>query len=103
MKGNNTSRFTLDMTSDLRTRLKITAARKGITMREYCLSAIEQQLARESLRALAPGNFDSEAVEKARALQESVFGEHRLANESVELIREARQETVLPIYEEPCK
>ena len=43
MNDKNTGRFTLDMATELRTRLKIAAACKGITMRESCLSAIEQQ------------------------------------------------------------
>lgn len=92
MKGNNTSRFTLDMTPELRTRLKIAAARKGITMRRYALSAIEQQLAREDPGVLASGNFDLTTVDKAKALQASVFREKRLPDESVEIIRQAREE-----------
>lgn len=92
MKGNNISRFTLDMTPELRTRLKVTAARKGTTMRQYALSVIEQQLAREDLGVLASGNFDLTTVDKAKALQASIFGEKRLPDESVELIRQAREE-----------
>jgi len=94
VKGNNNSRFTLDMTPELRTRLKIAAAHKGVTMREYCLSAIEQQLAREEPGVLAFGDFNLEAVEKVQGLQESVFGERKLGDESAELIRQARQERI---------
>ena len=93
MKGNNNkSRFTLDMTPELRTRLKIAAARKSVTMRQYCLTAVEQQLDREEVGVLASGTFSQEAIDKARALQESVFGKRRLADESAELIRQAREE-----------
>ena len=92
-KSNNKSRFTLDMTPELRTRLKIAAARKGITMRQYSLSALEQQLDREEeVGVLASGAFSQEMVEKAKALQKSVFGKHKLADESTELIRQAREE-----------
>ena len=95
MKGNNNkSRFTLDMTPELRTRLKIAAARRGVTMRKYSLSAIEQQLEREEVGVLASGTFNREAVEKAKALQKSVFGKRRLPDESTELIRQAREERV---------
>ena len=93
MKGNNKSRFTLDMTPELRMRLKIAAARQGITMRQYSLSAIEQQLDRE-VGVLASGTFNQDAVEKARTLQKSVFGKCRLADESTELIRQAREERI---------
>lgn len=56
----DTARFTLDMLPELRRRLKIIATLKGRTMRAYCLSAIETQIARDeaeisdapSLRAL---------------------------------------------------
>lgn len=95
MKSNNgKSRFTLDMTSDLRTRLKIAAARKGVTMRQYSLSAIEQQLEREEVGVLASGTFNRDAIEKVRALQKSVFKKRGLADESVGLIRQAREERV---------
>ena len=95
MKGNNNkSRLTLDMTPGLRTRLKIAAARKGVTMRKYSLSAIEQQLEREEVGVLASGIFNREAVERAKALQKAVFGKRRLADESAELIHHAREERV---------
>jgi len=90
--NNNKSRFTLDMTPELRTSLKIAAARKGVTMRQYSLSAIEQQLDREEVGVLASGTFNQEAIEKAKALQKSVFGKRRLADESAELIRQIREE-----------
>ncbi len=94
MKGNNKSRFTLDMTPELRTRLKIAAARKGVTMRQYSLSAIEQQLEREEAGVLASGAFSQETVEKAKTLQKSVFGKRRLTDESTELIHQDREERV---------
>lgn len=94
MKTKSTSRFTLDMTPDLRTRLKIAAARKDTTMREYCLSAIEQQLAQEELGVITSGNFDSKAIGEARVLQESIFGHNRLPDDSAELIRQIREERV---------
>jgi predicted DNA-binding protein len=95
VKGNNNkSRFTLDMTPELRTRLKIAAARKGVTMRKYSLSAIEQQLEREEVGVLASGTFNREAIEKAKALQKSVFGKRKLTDESAELIHQAREERV---------
>jgi hypothetical protein len=89
--NNNKSRFTLDMTPELRTRLKIAAAHKGVTMRQYSLSAIEQQLEREGFEVLASGRFDHDTVDRAKALQQAVFGKRRLADDSTELIRQARE------------
>jgi hypothetical protein len=90
--NNNKSRFTLDMTPELRTRLKIAAARKGVTMRQYSLSAIERQLEREEVGVVASGRFGYDAIDKAKALQRAVFGERKLADDSTELIRRAREE-----------
>ena len=92
MKNDNTkSRFTVDMTPELRTRLKIAAARKGVTMRQYSLSAIEQQLEREGIAVLISGRFDHHAIDKAKALQRGVFGGRRLTDDSTELIRQTRE------------
>ena len=93
MKNNNDkSRFTLDMAPELRTRLKIAAARKGVTMRQYSLSAIEQQLLREGVEVFAAGSFDRDGIDKAKALQQAVFGKRRLRDDSTELIQQAREE-----------
>ena len=43
MKGNK-KRFTLDLDPGLQRRLKMMAARKGISMRQYCLTIIEKEL-----------------------------------------------------------
>jgi len=92
MKNNyDKSRFTLDMTRELRTCLKIAAARKGVTMRQYSLSAIEQQLKREGISVLDSASFDHNAIDKAKALQRAVFGKRRLRDDSTELIRQARE------------
>ena len=95
--NNNKSRFTLDMTPELRTRLKIAAARSGVTMRQYSLSAIEQQLEKEGVGVVASGSFDNDAIDKAKALQQAVFGKRRLTDDSTELIRQAREERAGPL------
>ena len=40
-------RLTLDMEPPMQRRLKAIAALKGISMREYCLSAIEKEMAKD--------------------------------------------------------
>ena len=92
MKNNNDkSRFTLDMTADLRTRLKIAAARRGITMRQYSLEAISRQLTRDDIQVKTSSGFNMEAINKAKALQDSIFGNRRLTDDSVDIIRQARE------------
>lgn len=41
------ARLTIDLAPTLHSRLKVVVARKGTTMREYCIRAIERQLAEE--------------------------------------------------------
>ncbi len=41
------SRLTLDLDSNLHSQLKIVAAKRGTSMREYCLEAIEAKIAEE--------------------------------------------------------
>jgi hypothetical protein len=46
------ARLTLDLDADLHRRLKMMAASKGVTMREFCLAAIRQRI--ESGKAIGP-------------------------------------------------
>jgi len=41
------ARLTIDLAPDLHSRLKVVVARKRITMRQYCVQAIQRQLAEE--------------------------------------------------------
>ncbi len=41
------ARLTIDLARELHARLKVVAARKGTTMREYCVEAVEGKLAEE--------------------------------------------------------
>ena len=42
------ARLSIDVSPALRTRLKIPAARRGLTLREYCLQAIQERLEQEA-------------------------------------------------------
>jgi len=41
------SRLTIDLDSGLHSRLKVVAAKRGTTMREYCVQAIQSRIAEE--------------------------------------------------------
>lgn len=43
----DSARLSIDVAPALRTRLKIAALQKGVSLREYCLEAIEERLDRE--------------------------------------------------------
>jgi len=47
------ARLTLDLDPAFHTRLKVVSVRKGTTMRDYCIEAIEQKLAQEPIESLS--------------------------------------------------
>ncbi len=78
-------RLTLDIDPQMQPRLKAVAALKGVSMRRYCLAAIDRELARDE--ALA-GSFN---IERLVALQEEAFGDKVLPGDVAGDIREARE------------
>jgi len=91
-KSAEKKRLTLDLDAPLQRRLKAVAALKGISMREYCQTAIEKELAEDE------GAGDSEAVlrfsraEHFAALRREILGERVVPGDSVDIIREMREE-----------
>ena len=83
------ARLTLDTGVALRTRLKIAAARRGITMRELCLEAIEKELDKEEQ---ASPIFGVASVEAALKISREILRGRVFAEDSADLIRQARQE-----------
>ena len=82
-------RLTLDLDPPVQRRLKAVAALKGISMRQYCLTAIGKELAMDE----ANGVLDqpSGSFEGLIALRKEIFGDKVLPGSSVDLIREARE------------
>ena len=81
-------RLTLDLDPELQRRLKSVAALKGVSMRQYCQSAIEKELAKEEPVEAVNPPFD---ISKLVARREEVFQGRTLPGDSTEFIREARQ------------
>ena len=92
-KGMSTAkkRLTLDLDAPLQRRLKSVAALKGVSMRHYCQTAIDKELARDEEQDMADLPFGAEAIDRFAALQVQVFGAEALPGDSAELIREARE------------
>ena len=92
-------RLTLDMDPAFQRRLKATAALKGVSMRQYCLSAIEGELDKDGVN-----NVDAESetvstfkdqsvgfdIDGLKALRQEIFGDRVLPGNSADLLREAR-------------
>jgi hypothetical protein len=87
-------RFTLDLDPPVQRRLKVIAALKGISMRQYCLVAVEKELAKDEATGAKSLPFGQEALDRLASLQAEVFGGRKLAGDSAQLIREARQSRV---------
>ena len=85
-------RLTLDLDPQLQRRLKAVAALKGISMRQYCQAAIDQELTRDEAQGLTNLPFGHEALDRLAALQTEVFQGRRLPGDSTEFIREARDQ-----------
>ena len=81
-------RLTLDLDPELQRRLKSVAALKGVSMRQYCQTAIEKELSKEEASEVVNPPFD---ISKLVALREEIFKGRTLPGDSTEFIREARQ------------
>ena len=51
-------RLTLDLDPPVHRRLKVAATLKGISMRQYCLTTIDKELAIDGVDRLPSGRFD---------------------------------------------
>ena len=84
-------RLTLDLEPTFQRRLKVVAAIKGVTMREYCHAAIDRELAQDEAQGIAgPASSWSDA-ERFEELQKKYFGDRVLSGSGAEFIREARE------------
>ena len=86
--GEQKKRLTLDLDPPVQRQLKAVAALKGISMRRYCLTAIDRELARDEANGPFTGTFN---IERLVALQEEAFGDRVLPGDGAEVIREARE------------
>ncbi len=77
----------------IRRQIKAVAAQKDLSVSEYCLQAIEGQLAKEQQPPEEVGMRTlKRAVEKARKFHTKRFGKRVFSVNSADLIREAREE-----------
>jgi len=77
----------------IRRQIKAVAAQKDLSVSEYCLQAIEDQLAKErELTAEEGMSTMKKTVEKARKFHTKHFGKRVFSVNSADLIREAREE-----------
>ena len=99
MQAKKKKRLTLDMDPAFQRRLKATAALKGVSMRQYCLTAIEGELSKdEVVNGVAEPEDGTAGREPSKrfdisgliALRKELFGDRVFPGNSVDLLREGR-------------
>ena len=84
-------RLTLDLDPPVQRRLKSIAAIKGISMRQYCLTAITRELSKDEAQGIIGLPFGHEALDRLDTLRKEIFGDKILPGNSVDFIGEARE------------
>ena len=90
-------RLTLDMDPAFQRRLKATAALKGVSMRQYCLTAIEGELDKDEDSSQGKQRSGDSDIAGVIALRDEIFGDRVLSGNSADLIREAREERTVQL------
>ena len=85
------TRFTIDLDPMFQRRLKVMAALKGMTMRQYCLAAVGRELDKDEASDDKLRHFDHNALERLFALRDEESGGRPLRGDSADIIREARE------------
>ena len=84
-------RLTLDVDASLRQRLKVVAALRGVSMREYCETAIERELARDEEDEVRKPQFGPEVMRRLMEIRARPPGGGIFEGDSTDFIREARE------------
>ena len=84
-------RLTLDLDPAFQRRLKVIAALKGVSMRRYCQTAIDRELARDEADGMGGLLPDKPDYELFAELRQEIFGGKPLPGSSADLIQEARE------------
>ena len=84
-------RFTLDLEPEMQIKLKVAAALKGVSMREYCVTAIVSELDRDKTADLRKPGLTEEGLDRITALRDKIFGGDMLPGDSTDIIREERE------------
>ena len=87
--GTKRKRLTLELALDVHERLQAAAARKGVSLGQYCRAAIGDALAKDDVNGQAPPRM---SIDDLIARQKRIYGNRVLPGSSVDLIREAREE-----------
>lgn len=89
--SNERARLYVDVPADLRRRVRVAAAREGVTLHAVVVRSLEHALRRE--QAAQDGGCDEAqgVVGRLRVLQDRVFASGALPDDSVEILRAERE------------
>ena len=82
-------RITLELAPEVQERLQAAAARKGVSLGQYCRAAIDKELAKDDVDGQPPPHM---SIDDLIARQKRIYGDRVLPGSSVDLIHEAREE-----------
>ena len=84
-------RLTLDVDASLQQRLKVVSALKGVSMREYCETAIERELERDEDDDAREPAFGPAIMKRLLEVRARPPGGGMFEGDSTDFIREARE------------
>ena len=84
-------RLTLDLDPPFQRRLKAIVALKGVSMRQYCETAIDRELTKDEAGGVGRASSERPDHEVFAELRWKIFGGKPLPGNSADLIREARE------------
>jgi len=84
-------RLTLDLEPGFQRRLKVMAALKGISMREYCQTAIDRELTNDEANGANGPPTIRLFFGRLEASRDELLGDREFQGDSVAFIREARE------------
>ncbi len=88
--GTEKTRLTLELTPWLEHRLKAAAHIRGMSISQYCVEAIDNELTRDEAEGFPRRGFKPGTIDRMVALRKEIFEGKKLPGDSVELLREAR-------------
>ena len=91
MEDAKKKRLTLDLAPPFQRRLKAVAALKGVSMRQYCQTAIDRELTKDEAGGIGGASSKRPDHEVFAELRWKIFRGKPLPGNSADLIREARE------------
>jgi hypothetical protein len=91
--GPKRTRITIDVTADLRRRIKIAAAERDVSVREYVVDVLEHALSDGRAQGPTRGTpVTDETIDRLAQIRESIMRGRTFADDTTDLINEGREE-----------